>query len=186
MFRSFPGVRRAVLALLGLLLATAVGCEKLSAPPSRVRFNDQIARNIKQIGKQAVALRKVAQPENTEDPVNTANIKSESDKLKQLVEKLNREAEDMQLPRNPSGTETRMLEKYKDFIKDQQRIFDKYVTQYVRIAEDTTLPKKKRDDLLGEQIDLIRAEESKTKAPLETAQADLAKERNFQPVFTKR
>jgi hypothetical protein len=173
---------------VGIVLLTAVaGCDKIMPPPSKMRFNDTICRKIKAIGKEASLMRKTLDPLAIPmgEPFDPGAVEAAYVKLGDIIKKTRAEAENMVLPRNPTAAIETMLEKYKEYLKDQERIWNTNVARIVAIAKDERKSKETRWKEIDQEIQTIMAEEEKTKGPLRAIQADLAKDMNWSLVPSK-
>jgi hypothetical protein len=181
---SVQGARFFLIASV-LLLVMVGGCDQMTPPPSKVRFNDNIARSTRSIAKQASLLRTKLDGLGGTQPFDIADVEAAYGRLGDAIKRAQREAEEMRLPRNATPSAEALLAKYKAFLKDQERIYNENIARIMKIARDKAGDPKKRHQTIVTEIQSVLTEEDKTLSPLLAAQVELAKEMNFTLVSRK-
>jgi hypothetical protein len=121
--------------LTGLILA--VGCNQ---PPKPMRFNNTMARANKRLAEAAKKFNKAIIPLKTSQPADLEAARGAYTEMQVALTEITKEYAAARPPVNsPLGRE--MLEKYRDFLKTEQEVFDACITpMWEAIQDDKKYP----------------------------------------------
>jgi hypothetical protein len=178
--------RLVLIALLTAMLAG--GCSKQR--PSRIRFNDMLARNTKKVAilgsSFRIELQKLLTPSEGTPTADPAVLERIFNDLESTAKQLRRDADDIVLPKRSENLTSDFLSAYKAYLDAQITIIQTQVPQIIAVVRKgkaaSDASKKAEIERILTRID---AEERKTKEALDQAQRALAGECKFMLVEKK-
>jgi hypothetical protein len=173
---------------VGLLTASLLlaGCN--GPPPSRLKFNDKLARNLRQLANDGLQFRKELDHflVNVQDqpPLSIPNLESLAGTMDRDVQNLLSEADSMSLPRLSQGSASTLLDRYKDYLKVQQSLVKNQVPKIIDVLR-TNKTRDQKDAEVRALMKKLDEEETKARGEMERAQTEWAKECNFTLMYRR-
>jgi hypothetical protein len=167
-----------LLALLVVLAWSALVLGCLKPPPTRIGFNEQIAKSINKLAGQGAAFRSALEPLNKGQGVNA---RSAADALSKTIAEVEKQAEELSVPGKASASAPEFLKAYQDFVKAERQLYDTNVKTILSIAEGPGDPKSKWAQIEKELQGLSTAEQVPI-STLKAAQKKYVDEHNFRTV----
>jgi hypothetical protein len=161
------------LVVVGFIVS---GC---SQPPKPMRFNNMIAQANSELGEAAKKFKKAVEPLGNGQPAD-AGARTAYNEIKSLLEALKKKFDKMKPPVNsPSGEA--LLEKYREFLENQQEIFDQFFTPMMAAVDNNALSPADKWSEIQPKFAQITQKEDPVRNTLLKLQDDYAKSHNLEP-----
>jgi len=167
--------------LPGLLMVLAwavLGSGCLKPPPTRINFNEKIAKSVRKLAAQGGAFRKALEPLSQGNP---ANPSSAADGIGKTIAEVETEAEELSVPGKASASAPDYLAAFQAFVKAERKLYDTHVKTIVGIANGPGDPKAKWAKV-DQELQALGAAEQPALNALKTAQQRYTQEHNYRVV----
>lgn len=138
--------------IFGLLACVIVAQGCTPPPPTRIKFNDRIASDVRKLNALGMAFRKpLASLLDTNEPSlppdAAATMSAKAAEIKTEVAAMLAAADSMQLTRTPTPTAEPYKKAYQDFLAVESKIANEYLDQIVAVAGSGKSNIAKRDEI---------------------------------------
>jgi len=168
-------------ALLAGLMILVTGC-RMPAKPKK--FNNTIARGSKQLGDDARRMQKAMEPllkGNTPNPPEVSTAREACDAIKNHLASLIKEADEIVPPVNsPEGDV--LLDKYREYLKKEQEIYDRHFTKMLQIIQDNRYSLEDKKTTLTSMLSVVSNDEAPALERLRKAQKAYCKVNEMEDV----
>jgi hypothetical protein len=169
--------------LAGLLVLAWVvlgsGCFK--PPPSRIGFNDKIAKGTRRLAGLGFILRKQLEPLAKGENVSAASISGTTNEMGKALDELQADFEELQLPGKTSNSAEAYRSAYGRFLETERKLYDTHIKKIVSILQGNLPPAAKKDEVDRENKEMMAGEQPALSA-LKNAQNKYAEEHNYKLV----
>jgi hypothetical protein len=168
-------------ALLAGLVILVTGC-KMPAKPKQ--FNNTIARSIKQLGDDGRRMQKAMEPlfkGDKPNPPEVSSAREACDAIKNHLASYTKEADEMKPPTNSPEGEV-MLEKYREYLKKEQEIYERHFTKMLQIIQDNRYGLEDKKTTLKAMLDNVTSDERPALERLKKAQKEYCKANEMEDV----
>jgi hypothetical protein len=163
------------LLLLGLITLIAVGCKER---PGTVRFMNILATKNDRLAKASQSFFTAIQPLQARVPVPKETIDSAYRELERTLKELKDEMKD-QYPPLRSASGSALLDRYREYLDEEQVIFDRTVSLIYQTAIGEEGDPATKWAAIDPLLKKVEEDEKKAEKPLKDAQNTYAKERNI-------
>lgn len=160
-------------------LALSPGCFK--PPPSRIGFNEKIAKAIKKLANQGRALRKSLEPLQKGDMVPAVSVQGAVNTLGKVLEAVETEFAELEVPGKPSASAPEYLSAFQAFLKAERTIYDTNLKNIVTILQGNA-PAVGKWAQVEQEFRAMTATEQGPLTALKAAQKKYADEHNYRLV----
>lgn len=175
MFRANRRIHGLVLALAASL---AAGC---GLPPTRAEFQENIAKDNREIARTMVALRDTLKPLTDGKLPDAGQVRNAYQDVVKAMDDAQADAKGMMLP-PASGSAEGLLDAYKTYLDAEKDVVDgpvqQIVTEVEKPAGDASVDDRR--NFINARLQEIGAKERENFAPLTAAQKAYDDEHNFQ------